>query len=81
MPCAARRARGGACLGQLLQLRLDVNLPDGRSALLRFWDPRVLVNLARTLDGAQREERTSACEPEPEAGAERQRLSADYASA
>jgi hypothetical protein len=43
-------------LGQLLQLRLDVNLPDGRSALLRFWDPRVLVNLARTLDGAQREE-------------------------
>jgi hypothetical protein len=31
-------------------------LPDGRSALLRFWDPRVLVNLARTLDGAQREE-------------------------
>src|SRR6218665_1526836 len=23
-------------LGQLLQLRLDVNLPDGRSALLRF---------------------------------------------
>jgi hypothetical protein len=43
-------------LGQLLQLRLDVSLPDGRSALLRFWDPRVLVNLARTLDGAQREE-------------------------
>ncbi|WP_231739030.1 DUF4123 domain-containing protein [Herbaspirillum rubrisubalbicans] len=43
-------------LGQLLQLRLDVNLPDGRSALLRFWDPRVLVNLARTLDAAQREE-------------------------
>lgn len=43
-------------LGQLLQLRLDVALPDGRSALLRFWDPRVLANLARTLDGAQREE-------------------------
>ena len=43
-------------LGQLLQLRLDVSLPDGRSALLRFWDPRVLVNLARTLDGPQREE-------------------------
>ncbi|MBU0915407.1 DUF4123 domain-containing protein [Aquabacterium parvum] len=42
-------------LGQLLQLRLDAKLPDGRSALLRFWDPRVLVNLARTLDGAQRE--------------------------
>ncbi len=43
-------------LRQLLQLRLDVALPDGRSALLRFWDPRVLANLARTLDGAQREE-------------------------
>lgn len=43
-------------LGQLLQLRMDVNLPDGRRALLRFWDPRVLVNLARTLDAPQREE-------------------------
>lgn len=43
-------------LGQLLQLRLDVRLPDGRSALLRFWDPRVLANLAQTLDADQREE-------------------------
>ncbi|WP_395137988.1 DUF4123 domain-containing protein [Schlegelella aquatica] len=43
-------------LAQLLQLRLDVRLPDGRSALLRFWDPRVLFALARTLDAAQREE-------------------------
>lgn len=43
-------------LSQLLQLRLDVRLPDGRTALLRFWDPRVLVNLAQTLDGKQREE-------------------------
>lgn len=43
-------------LVQLLQLRLDVRLPDDRSALLRFWDPRVLLNLARTLDAAQREE-------------------------
>lgn len=42
-------------LGQLLQLRMDVILPDGRKALLRFWDPRVLVNLARTLDASQRE--------------------------
>ena len=42
-------------LGQMLQLRLDVCLPDGRTALLRFWDPRVLVKLARTLDGPQRE--------------------------
>lgn len=43
-------------LGQLLQLNLDVYLPDRRRALLRFWDPRVLVNLARTLDAAQRQE-------------------------
>jgi hypothetical protein len=43
-------------LAQLLQLKLDVCLPDGRSALLRFWDPRVLANLAQTLDGEQREE-------------------------
>ncbi|WP_268878655.1 DUF4123 domain-containing protein [Rugamonas aquatica] len=43
-------------LGQLLQLKLDVTLPDGRSALLRFWDPRVLVNLAQTLDNGQRED-------------------------
>lgn len=43
-------------LAQLLQLKLDVRLPDGRSALLRFWDPRVLANLAQTLDGEQREE-------------------------
>jgi hypothetical protein len=43
-------------LGQLLQLRLDVKLSDGRTALLRFWDPRVLINLARTPDGQQREE-------------------------
>ncbi|MBT0962604.1 DUF4123 domain-containing protein [Denitromonas iodatirespirans] len=42
-------------LGQLLQLHLDMQLPDGRSALLRFWDPRVLVTLAQTLDPAQRE--------------------------
>lgn len=43
-------------LAQLLQLRLDVRLPDGRCALLRFWDPRVLVTLAQTLDGGQRVE-------------------------
>ncbi|MBG6078891.1 DUF4123 domain-containing protein [Rubrivivax gelatinosus] len=40
-------------LGQLLQLRLDLGLPDGRRALLRFWDPRVLVDLAQTLDARQ----------------------------
>lgn len=43
-------------LAQLLQLRLDLQLPDGRSALLRFWDPRVLFTLAQTLDGRQREQ-------------------------
>lgn len=42
-------------LAQLLQLRLDTELPDGRTALLRFWDPRVLFNLAELLDPAQRE--------------------------
>ena len=43
-------------LGQLLQLRLDIRLPDGRGALLRFWDPRVLITLVDTLDGQQRED-------------------------
>lgn len=43
-------------LAQLLQLRLDARLPDGRSAMLRFWDPRVLAVLAQTLDEAQRGE-------------------------
>lgn len=43
-------------LGQLLQLKLDMRLPDGRSALLRFYDPRILFSLAQTLDGEQREE-------------------------
>lgn len=43
-------------LAQLLQLRLDTRLPDGRTALLRFWDPRVLVSLAQLLDEAQRGE-------------------------
>lgn len=41
-------------LAQLLQLNLDTELPDGRTALLRFWDPRVLVNLAEVLEPAQR---------------------------
>lgn len=42
-------------LVQMLQLNLDAKLPDGRVALIRFWDPRVLVNVAQVLDGAQRE--------------------------
>lgn len=43
-------------LAQLLQLRLNARLPDGRTVLLRFWDPRVLVNLAQILTPAQRED-------------------------
>ncbi len=43
-------------LAQLLALRLDMCLPDGRTALLRFWDPRVLVSLAEVLDDVQRQE-------------------------
>jgi hypothetical protein len=42
-------------LSQLLSLLLDVQLPDGRTALLRFWDPRVLAKLAVVMDGEQRE--------------------------
>ena len=42
-------------LAQLLQLHLETRLPDGRAALLRFWDPRVLVKLAQILEPAQRE--------------------------
>lgn len=42
-------------LAQLLQLNLDTRLPDGRTALLRFWDPRVLVTLAEMMDAGQRE--------------------------
>lgn len=42
-------------LAQLLQLHLKTWLPDGRTALLRFWDPRVLVKLAQILDPVQRE--------------------------
>ncbi|NQE51472.1 DUF4123 domain-containing protein [Herbaspirillum rubrisubalbicans] len=45
-----------AGLAQLLQLRLDITLSDGRSGLLRFWDPRVLVSLAGTLEAWQRED-------------------------
>jgi hypothetical protein len=42
-------------LAQLLQLNLDTALPDGRTALVRFWDPRVLVILAEVLEAGQRE--------------------------
>lgn len=42
-------------LAQLLQLNLDMRLPDGRVALLRFWDPRVLASLAEVLTSEQRQ--------------------------
>lgn len=41
-------------LAQLLQLNLNTQLPDGRTALLRYWDPRVLVTLAEVLGPEQR---------------------------
>lgn len=41
-------------LSQLMQLKLDAELPDGRIALLRFYDPRVLGNLYHTMDNEQR---------------------------
>ncbi|MBA9859793.1 DUF4123 domain-containing protein [Ralstonia insidiosa] len=44
-----------AGLAQLLQLHLDVRLPDGHVALLRFWDPRVLASLVNVLDARQRD--------------------------
>lgn len=42
-------------LAQILRLHLDIALPDGRTALLRFWDPRVLADLAEILDPNQRQ--------------------------
>ncbi|TYZ56082.1 DUF4123 domain-containing protein [Ralstonia solanacearum] len=42
-------------LAQLLQLQLDARLPDGRVALLRLWDPRVLASLVDVLSIRQRE--------------------------
>ncbi|MCO5411100.1 DUF4123 domain-containing protein [Ralstonia mojiangensis] len=42
-------------LAQLLQLQLDARLPDGRIALVRFWDPRVLAELVNVLTAPQRE--------------------------
>nr|WP_314544622.1 DUF4123 domain-containing protein [uncultured Massilia sp.] len=41
-------------LSQLLQLKLDGELPDGRKVLLRFYDPRVLGNLFQTMSAEQK---------------------------
>jgi len=37
-------------LALALQHRLNSRLPDGKIALIRFWDPRVLVTLFKALD-------------------------------
>lgn len=42
-------------LARLLQANLDACIPGGQTALLRFWDPRILATLADVLDPAQRE--------------------------
>ena len=41
-------------LAQLMQLKLNVELPERRPALLRFYDPRVLGNLYHTMNAQQR---------------------------
>jgi hypothetical protein len=41
-------------LAQVLQLKLDATLPDGRTALVRIQDPRVLGNLFTVMDAEQR---------------------------
>lgn len=43
-------------LAQILRLHMDIEMPDGRKALLRFWDPRVLAGLAEILNADQRRE-------------------------
>lgn len=43
-------------LAQILSLLIDARLPDGRIAMVRFWDPRVLAALAQVMDTNQREE-------------------------
>jgi Domain of unknown function (DUF4123) len=43
-------------LAQELRERLDVRMPDGRMALLRFYDARVVGDIARLLSFSQRTE-------------------------
>ncbi|WP_090435943.1 DUF4123 domain-containing protein [Duganella sp. CF458] len=43
-------------LAQILRLRLETELPDGRRALLRFWDPRILASLVKIFTPEQRRE-------------------------
>jgi hypothetical protein len=37
-----------------LQERMNARLPDGRLALLRYWDPRILVSLLKAMTPTQR---------------------------
>jgi hypothetical protein len=39
----------------ILQRKLNSRLPDGKVALIRFWDPRVFVSLFNALDAAGRQ--------------------------
>jgi Domain of unknown function (DUF4123) len=41
-------------LADVLRLKLHAELPNGDQALLRFYDPRVLVNLYNVMDAAQK---------------------------
>lgn len=43
-------------LAMVLQLKLNAKLPDGRTALVRFWDPRAFVGLFNALDLPSRQE-------------------------
>jgi Domain of unknown function (DUF4123) len=46
-------------LAQLLQLRLNLQLPDGQISLLRFYDPRVLYGICNSFTP---EQMTQLCE-------------------
>lgn len=43
-------------LAQHLRERIDVRAPDGRTALLRYWDTRVMVGLSELMSPAQRQD-------------------------
>jgi Domain of unknown function (DUF4123) len=43
-------------LAQELRERLDVRMPDGRTALLRFYDARLIIDIAGLLSLSQRAE-------------------------
>lgn len=43
-------------LAQHLRERIDIRMPDGRIALFRYWDPRVMVGLASLMSPLQRQD-------------------------